>query len=399
MIRIAQHRSRSVAVVAALVLSWTSISLGAAARPVGGREIQRDPVADSQDAIEYARAFGVGAIEAEERLGRRDQVEALQIALSAESRFAGLYVEHVPEWRVVVLVAGELTRSVDAYADEAGLAGVQVESVKYSLRELETIAVSTRDLSLGVPVDRNVDVKGNRVEVRVAEGSDLARDISGSAADLPALPPGAEFYVVPGLSHAAVNIYAGLNIGGCTSGFTIRHPSTGLNGITTAGHCANSATYSGVNLPFRGERVGYENDSQWHTTASLTVKNWAKDNSQDATPGYRAITWRQHRDAMYLGDWLCKYGKSTGFTCGEIVSRHFAPGLYIPNATETFIQLHNAGQNIIDQGDSGGPVYSAAGAWGLVSGETWTPFCMCDLIFVATNYVESSMGVAVLTSS
>ena len=54
------------------------------------------------------------------------------------------------------------------------------------------------------------------------------------------------------------------------------------------------------------------------------------------------------------------------------------------------------GADLVNQGDSGGPVYLSNSAYGLVEAE-WQ-LCACHLIYTAVNYVESGLGVRVLTN-
>ncbi|WP_218821541.1 hypothetical protein, partial [Sphingobium sp. Z007] len=46
---------------------------------------------------------------------------------------------------------------------------------------------------------------------------------------------------------------------------------TGTRYLTTAGHCPNTLSYTGVNLPIKGEnyQANTNNDFQWHTTAGF----------------------------------------------------------------------------------------------------------------------------------
>jgi len=45
-------------------------------------------------------------------------------------------------------------------------------------------------------------------------------------------------------------------------GFLLAKGAHGTKGVTTAAHCPNTLSYSGVDLPFRQERYGYEYDIQ-----------------------------------------------------------------------------------------------------------------------------------------
>jgi len=139
-------------------------------------------------------------------------------------------------------------------------------------------------------------------------------------------------------------------------------------------------------------------DEQWHSAPGFTVKNWAYDGQWDeTTPYYRLVTGRLSRSSQGLNSFYCKYGKITFDGCGYLVSKWVAPGC-IPDVQATFMQLHRDGVDLASGGDSGGPVYPGGTALGIVEG--WAgDGIIDDLLYTAVNYVESGLGVTVLTSS
>lgn len=50
---------------------------------------------------------------------------------------------------------------------------------------------------------------------------------------------------------------------------------------------------------------------------------------------------------------------------------------------------------MISEGDSGGPVFLGNSAWGIVSGQTGFPWCLCDLVYTAPDYVQSGLGILI----
>jgi hypothetical protein len=127
------------------------------------------------------------------------------------------------------------------------------------------------------------------------------------------------------------------------------------------------------------------------------VKNWAKDGIFDTTtPYYRTITSKKSRSQQANGMFVCKYGYNTGYTCGTIVNTSFRPN-YVPSAEATFIQVTDD-QDLSGGGDSGGPWYASNTALGIHSGETCFLFSCNDAVYVATNYIESQLGVTIMTA-
>lgn len=109
--------------------------------------------------------------------------------------------------------------------------------------------------------------------------------------------------------------------------------------------------------------------------------------------GGRNIIAVRHRDNQAVGAFVCKYGKTTGFDCGNITSTTFAPN-WVPNAAPTFITARKEGVDMASGGDSGGPIFSSNGAWGMVAGSVGSNN-IDQVIYVAINYVEAGLSVRV----
>jgi hypothetical protein len=197
------------------------------------------------------------------------------------------------------------------------------------------------------------------------------------------LPDGVVVITVPELARPT-NVYAGLPIAnGCTTGFSVAGPQ-GL-GTTTAAHCGNDL---GPSLPFIWEWNGWDRDLQWHTAPDQTVRSVAQDGG-----GQRNITGTQSRDVQFIGEWVCKYGRSTGFGCGAIADKNrTGSGGY---DSPTYIRVQNYGYNLSLEGDSGGPWYTDNIALGIMHATLPTGGGYRDAIYMAINYVQST-GLIVL---
>ena len=102
---------------------------------------------------------------------------------------------------------------------------------------------------------------------------------------------------------------------------------------------------------------------------------------------------RQPVSQQSVGDDVCKYGKVTGYTCGHIVSRFYAPS-YIPSADATFIRVGGGSTKLSRGGDSGGPCFNGRRAYGIHSGSAGGGN---DALYMPINYV-SGINVRVLTT-
>ena len=112
--------------------------------------------------------------------------------------------------------------------------------------------------------------------------------------------------------------------------------------------------------------------------------------------GTRSIFSRTFRANQPLGGSVCKYGRSTLFTCGELAGKNVW-AFWVPSGASTYMEVQPTnGADLVNEGDSGGPVYLSNSAYGLVEAE-WQ-LCACHLIYTAVNYVESGLGVRVLTN-
>ncbi|MYC31724.1 MAG: hypothetical protein F4X64_00915 [Chloroflexi bacterium] len=190
------------------------------------------------------------------------------------------------------------------------------------------------------------------------------------------------------------DIYGGLALTRCTSGFAVENAS-GTKGITTAGHCYDTQHYDGYWVPYEDGTFQKSHDVQWHTVRDYTVKNKIKVGS-----GTRSITSTKSRSSQAVGNYVCKYGKVTGYTCGNIVDKSFQfedngrfdcddPGNCQWKAT--WIRVHNDGVNLSEGGDSGGPWFSKYTAYGTHSRSLGD-----DAFYMAINYIDA-LSITVLT--
>lgn len=270
---------------------------------------------------------------------------------------------------------------------------VDVRSAPVSLTHLavaETAALSAVE-KVGVRVNAGINVFLNRAEVYVLDRAQVEMALRAAKIQLPS---NVEIIQVDKLATPATDIYGGLGLAfgnqACTSGFGVVQDGTGTRGIATAGHCGeynnNVATYNGVNLPFVKQANGLQYDVQWHTAPGLTVRNLIFDGVSQ-----RPITATKGRDQQAIGDFVCKYGINTRYTCGYINDKYASTGSAYSN---TFIRFHsNTNAQEVGGGDSGGPVFNGNTALGIVHG-----FIGNDGVYMGINYVYPGIGVFVLTN-
>ncbi|MDP4510600.1 chymotrypsin family serine protease [Nonomuraea turcica] len=178
-------------------------------------------------------------------------------------------------------------------------------------------------------------------------------------------------------SAADPYIRGGGNLGDCTSNFNVVATwdyETRRHG--TAGHCANGASTRTY--------CNYSIDGGNCTGISLTNSCWlgcAYGEAALYTRGGLTLTrtfyWSSNQKAyvdaedpvQWVGDDVCKWGKSTGTTCGTVQRTNWSNG----TADNLFVTDQPAGTEC-DHGDSGGPAFMggpSAGftAYGIVVGQ------------------------------
>ena len=100
----------------------------------------------------------------------------------------------------------------------------------------------------------------------------------------------------------------------------------------------------------------------------------------------------------YVGESVCKYGEVTGYGCGTISTKFYAPS-YVPNPYAAFtIVGNNCTSKLSIGGDSGSPVFWNNSALGIVSGKYTDLFCLShtQLIFDAIDFATNYSGISVM---
>ncbi|GAB4581615.1 MAG: S1 family peptidase [Anaerolineales bacterium] len=361
-------------------------------------DIPSEEVTDAllYDANVYASNVGISLDEAVKRLQFQDiagDLEAKLIENEADT-FAGMWVENTPKFLFVVLFTRNGQETINTYIPQALSGMVEVRTAKVSLTQLEqTQKEAHASISnLGIPVESDINVFKNRVEiyVTVADQGKLNEAVESGKVQLPD-----EVILIPvqEMGKPATDVYGGLALTTCTSGFSVKQNGTNTKGVTTAGHCGNSQSFMGIPLAFQSQMWAGTYDVQWHTATGFTVTN----KIQISSTSTRDIAATRSRNNQLIGGLVCKYGMTTGWTCGYIASKNNCP-IWVPSCQGTFIRLDNtAGYPVITaQGDSGGPCFLGNTAYGIMSGIPSDD--TGDAIYMAVNYISPGLGVTVMTS-
>lgn len=141
------------------------------------------------DATIYADVHGVSVDEAIRRFRLTDEAGNLDSELSMKEAdtFAGLWIEHEPEFKIVVQFTHDGEEIIKQYVTEDIADIIEVREVKVSLVDLELAQRQVISIlrNLGVPADSEVDVRENSVKVYVAERSQIDTAIQEGKLSLP----------------------------------------------------------------------------------------------------------------------------------------------------------------------------------------------------------------------
>ena len=392
------------AVVIAIALSVSSISVGAE----GNTDSSTDQVE------KYAKDLNVSLDEAADRLNLQSTVGELNEKLQENETetFAGMWIEHTPEYRIVVQFTERGEETLSPYMEGSPIAPfIEVQHTDMSYAELVEMQLDVIEMfdSQHLTFDADISIEDNQIQMYVTQQTtDKAETlIAESAAQMAAetdsvahqneadLLDTVDIITVDRLSQSTAPpanfAFGGGSVTDCTTGFLVQN-SNGTFGLTTAGHCQDNQAFYGTNLPFVSGSDSGSLDVQWHTIGSLTPTS--QINTSPNYNRWRQISGTVRRAQQVNGTFVCKYGKTTQATCGTVNSNNVRPN-YIKNANPTFMRVKTTdGSRMTQGGDSGGPYYFDNLAYGTQSGDGG--FFVDEGIYMAIDYFDT-LGVRVVT--
>jgi streptogrisin C len=358
--------------------------------------------AELMDARAYSANHKVNVREARRRLRAENQMSGVIDLLrrGAGKRYAGLWIEHEPKFRVMVRLVG---KELPASGLKAALANSPIPVVFQN-----GAAASQADLldkihsALPIVMAALPDTAGTDVDVKTGEivltvpAVGAARE--AALAKVPALASrlGAsvriDFIDSPLVDQS---VRGGSALSDCTSGFVVAN-TAGTRGFVTAAHCGNTESYSdfdgtSTSTTFQSETFDADQDFQWHTTPLTEVPEFYAD----LTTSARVLTGKRLRSSTAVGNTACHRGKTSGYSCGSVQSTTFQPTYTGAcngfTCTSTYISVTGSGLACAG-GDSGGPWFNGQTAFGLhKAGDS-----PCTLsVYTSTDYL-SGTGVSLV---
>ena len=195
-----------------------------------------------------------------------------QLTHSESNTFAGLWIQHEPEFRVVVKFTEGGEDTIQPYIAGGDLEDLMdvgtAPNTLESLRLAQANAIEAAD-SVGATFEAGINVFDNVAEIYTLEGTALRSDLEGAGKSLPSA---VNIVEVGRLSENAASIYGGLSLNKCTTGFAVEN-SDGTLGITTAAHCEGDLYRDGKPLTKQDQYWGESGDVKWLTAPDFTVEN------------------------------------------------------------------------------------------------------------------------------
>ena len=353
----------------------------------------------AEDSVQYAAQFGVSVDEAIRRLtAQQSSVETTDgIAREFAGRLAGISIEHLPQYRIVVLLTGTepvAERSVDGVpiVFRTGAAATEAQAVAAMRRHLI-------DLRADLPNARGAGYDQRTGEVvLLVTSADAARygidAIRSRAEQVGGVPVRV---IVNELRESNLSIDGGGRVEGlnlrsnrrniCTTGFVVTNGKT--NAIITAAHCPDELSY----VDLEGNTTVLPLIGSWGAAYQDVQINGSPDSprplfysNRGAGTVRRLVSWRNAASTR-AGDFVCHYGESSGYSCAVVELTSYAPPgeLCGGPCSPTWVTVR--GPNCIP-GDSGGPVFSGGIAFGIAKGVNRAASGQCLFYYyMSTDYL------------
>jgi streptogrisin C len=390
-----------------LALLLLFLSAAATAAPM----VESHAGAIAEDAAQYAAHYGVSADEAKRELQAQQDSVAATDAIAGEfaDRLAGISIEHLPQMRIVVLLTGSAP-----VADRMS-AGVPIV-FRTGAKATHAAAIAALrkhliDFRAELPGSRGAgyDQRSGEVVLLISNG-DAARygldSIRVQAEQLAGVPVrvtanalDAENMSVDGGGRVeGVNLQTGRR-NRCTTGFVVTNGEQ--HAITTAAHCPDQLVYDAgdgsiVPLPMIGSWGAAFRDVQLNGSANSPDPFFYSN--RGAGTLRRLVSWRNVASTR-AGDFVCHYGESSGYSCAEVDLTDYAPpgDLCGGPCSPTWVTVKGPG---CLAGDSGGPVFSGAIAFGIAKGVNRASSGECLFYYyMSTDYLPPPWRLLVAGSA
>ena len=358
----------------------------------------------AEDAQVYAARYRVPLDAAFVRL-RAQQASVVntdRIAAAYRDRLAGITIEHVPAYRIVVLLTDDVPVP-DETIDAGGLAvPIVFRSGAPATREaiLAAIAAHQSDLRAALidPPGMGADPATGRLLVAVGASDAALEDRASLEARLAAIAGVPVRVTTPG-RDADMAIVGGGRLESpdpathrvlrCTSAYVVTDGTR--TGLATAAHCPDAPLFVDDDhrrtpLPMIGAwGAGYQ-DVQIHATPGPLAPLFR---AGPDPAGLRAVTSWRLRASLRAGEFVCHQGLTSGYSCAEVRMADYAPpgDLCAGPCPPAWIVVDGPDCR---RGDSGGPVFAGGIAIAILKGGSYRADGSCAAYYaMSVDYLPS----------
>lgn len=343
-------------------------------------QVQSPAEALAVDAASYATAHQVSPDEGLRRL--RLQLASIgaadRLRVQFADRLAGLFVEHQPDWHLVVLLTGEMPSTRLLMPSGGMQVPVELRGGAGATRAAVLAALDAHRsaLSTAVPGIRGMGADPRNGTLLVFQrAASAVEPVAATEARLTAIAgvPVRVRLISGTIANASAN--GGGRVVGpqgghnyiCTTGFVV---TAGNNrAITTAAHCPDQLTYRGPDgeerlLTMVGSWGAGARDVQVMAGSGPGPALFFADTAKTIA---RPVSGWLTRPMTRAGDWVCKRGELSGASCAEVELTDFAPPGELCGGLCSASWVTVQGP-VCSKGDSGAPVFIGTTALGLLKG-------------------------------
>ena len=387
-----------------LLLALTALAASALpAQPSVAPPILTRAAAVREDAAVYAGQHLVSLAEAVRRLRIQEASvpDTDRIAAEFRDRLAGISIEDSPAYRIVVLLTGaeqvpdrtlHLAGSEVTVAFRTGARATHAQAIAAMRRHLIDLR-SELPGARGAGYDQRTGEVVLLVRPEDAEKFGVAA-IRARAEQVGSVPVRVEINALreSNMAVAGGGLIDGANPADgrryrCTSGFVVTDGTR--DAIATAAHCPDDVVYRDLNgaaipLPFESQNGLAYQDVQINLSPERLQPLFYSD--RKAGQLRKLSSWRNLASTR-AGDFVCHWGESSGYSCGEVELTDYAPpGTLCGGPCEpTWVTVQGPG---CIAGDSGGPAFSGTTAFGIAKGINRSLSGGCNFYYyMSTDYL------------